>query len=122
MMKSLVFEQQLVSSNFDIKSYVTGKPPGFLSPSNRKKVDTIESADENFDAVMCRAQAAQSFKEYFKHNISELKYEVKMHSARLLHFLNSRGQRRLLEKRKYKCIGEINSLAKIIDETKHNLR
>ena len=111
-----------MSTNFDICSYITGKPAGFVAPSNRGNVEAVQSADENFDEVMCRAQAAQSFKEYYRHNLSELKYEMKMHQSRLLHFLSSRGERRLLEKRKYKCIGEINSLTKILDEVKINQR
>ena len=43
-----------------------------------------------------------------------------MHHSRMLHFLSSRGSRRLEEKKKYKCIGEINMLTKMLDEVKQN--
>lgn len=35
---------------------------------------------------------------------------------RLLQLISSRGTRRILEKKKYKCLGEINLMTKILDE------
>ena len=108
-----MFEKELVNSDFDIDAYIRGHEAG--APKNK---GITPDADENFEDVMTRAQAAQAFKEYYRHNLSELKYEIKMHHSRMLHFLSSRGSRRLEEKKKYKCIGEINILTKMLDEVK----
>ena len=115
-MKSLMFEKELVGSGFDIDSFVRGHEAGTL-----RNLTAVPDADENFEEVMSRAQAAQAFKEFYRHNLSELKYEVKMHHSRMLHLLSSRGERRLQEKKKYKCIGEINTLSRILEEVKYVL-
>ena len=50
MMKSLMFEKELVNSDFDIDAYIRGHEAG---PS-KKKIATPD-ADENFEEVMSRA-------------------------------------------------------------------
>ena len=41
-----------------------------------------------------------------------------MHQTRMLQYLSVRGTRRILEKKKYKCLGEISTLTMILDEAK----
>ena len=52
-MKSLMFEKELVNSDFDIDAYIRGHEAG--APKN--KIATPD-ADEHFEDVMTRAQAA----------------------------------------------------------------
>ena len=70
----------------------------------------------SFENVMIRAQTAKSFKEFYRQNLSEIKYEMAMHQSRMMQHLSQRGKRRILEKKKYKCLGEINTLTYILEE------
>ena len=47
---------------------------------------------------------------------------MRMHQVRLLFHLRQRGQRRVFERKKFKCLGEINSLSKIVDTIEGNRR
>lgn len=67
---------------------------------------------------MSRAQTSKSFKEFYRQNLSELKYEILMHQSRLQQYMSIRGHRRILEKKKYKCLGEICTLSMILAEVK----
>ena len=64
---------------------------------------------------MSRAYIAQAFREYYKHQLTILKYELKVNNARMLHYLSSRGEQRILEKKKYKTLGALCSLAQIME-------
>jgi hypothetical protein len=100
MMKSNFFEQALVNSGFSIRDFVRGNMP--------YQMETSEMLA--FDNIMCRAQAALSFKEFFKQNLSEIKYQQKTHQSRIIYYLTRSGEKNILEKKKHKFVGELNML------------
>ena len=60
---------------------------------------------------MTRAYIGQAFREFYKQHLYQLKYELKTGNARLLHYMSARGKQRILEKKKYKALGELCSIA-----------
>jgi len=48
-----------------------------------------------------------NFKEFFKANLSEIHYELKLHKSRLMTYFAKRGVKRILESKKYKTLGEL---------------
>ena len=121
MMRSLFYEKELINANYSIVNFVKGTNYSLEEESVNSK-ETEESA--MFEDVMIRAQTAKSFKEFYRQNLSEIRYEMAMHQTRLMQFLSIRGTRRILEKKKYKCLGEISTLTKILDEIRkrHSLK
>ena len=66
--------------------------------------------DEVFEQVMTRASIGHAFQEFYKQNLQQLKFELKQANSRLLYFMCKRGDQRILEKKKYKALGELCSL------------
>ena len=66
--------------------------------------------------IISREKVGLSFKEFYKENLSALKYEIKQNQSKLLYWMSKTGQRRLLEKKKYKCIGELSILNEIVND------
>jgi hypothetical protein len=64
--------------------------------------------------LVAREKASHAFKEFYKARLMEDKYEVKMHNTRLIYFLCNRGMKRILDKKKYKTIGEIDCLTSLL--------
>lgn len=119
MMRSLFYEKRLVGADYSIMNFVKGISQKELleEDSTGGGLETEEST--MFDEVMTRAQTAKSFKEFYRQNLSEIKYEQSMHQMRMLQYLSIRGSRRILEKKKYKCLGEISSLTTVLEEARH---
>ena len=42
--------------------------------------------DKMFEEVMTRAYCSQAFREFYKHHLIQLKYELKTSNARMLHY------------------------------------
>ena len=79
------------------------------------QVQSIETQDmKAFDNIMCRAQAGLSFKEFFKQQLSEIKYQQKMHQSRIIYNLTRSGEKPILEKKKHKYVGELNMVNTLI--------
>lgn len=76
--------------------------------------------DKLFEDIMTRAYTAMAFREFYKHNLTQLKYEMKTSNARILHYNSSRGLQRLCEKKKYKTLGEMCSLSLLLEKLKEN--
>jgi hypothetical protein len=57
-----------------------------------------------------------AFKELFKQNFSEIKFQHKVHQARVILFLTRPTQKPRLEKRKQQYIGELSILKGILDK------
>ena len=76
--------------------------------------------DRVFEEVMTRAYCAQAFREFYKNHLTQLKFELKTSNARVLHYMSQRGQQRLLEKKKYKTLGEMCSLATMLNKLFEN--
>lgn len=94
-MKSNFFEQVLNNSGFSIREFVRGSKTEFLDSQ-------VEAA---FDNIMCRAQAAMAFKEFFKQSLSEIKMQQKLHQSRVILYLTRGSEKGKLEKQKLKYIG-----------------
>ena len=89
-MKGIFFEEELVKNPISFDKIVRGGETGL---QRKDSVLKIQSGDkkEQFVDVIKKAQLSQSFKLYFKQNLSELKYELKMHHTRLINQLDVRG-------------------------------
>ena len=83
MMRSLFYEKQLVDSKFSISNFVKcAQSRENLEEDSQEEIQTEEGT--NFEEAMTRAQAAKSFEEFYRQNLSEVRYEMQMHQARLL--------------------------------------
>lgn len=81
MMRSLFYEKELVTSKYSIVNFIKGIDEDLREESSID-IDTEEST--KFEEVMIRAQTAKSFKEFYRQNLSEIKYEMSMHQTRLM--------------------------------------
>ena len=76
--------------------------------------------DRIFEEVMQRAIVAQAFKEFYKRDLLSVKFELKKTNQQLMQASNYRGQQRILHKKKYKTLGELSSLAKVLTILEEN--
>jgi len=60
----------------------------------RSSEDDMKDIDEDrhFEDIMTRAYCSQAFREFYKHHLIHLKYELKTSNARMLHYVSSRGK------------------------------
>lgn len=77
MMRSLFYEKELVNSNYSILNFVKSPNACFEDDQSMNDIDTEESL--KFKEVLTRAQMSKSFKEFYRQNLSEIKYEMQMH-------------------------------------------
>lgn len=56
----------------------------------RSNEDDMKDADEDrlFEDVMTRSYCSQAFREFYKHHLTQLKYELKTSNARMLHYIS----------------------------------
>ena len=59
----------------------------------RASEDEMKDLEEDkfFEEIMTRAYCAQAFREFYKHHVTQLKYEMKTSNARILHYSSQRG-------------------------------
>ena len=82
MMRSLFYEKQLVNEDFSILRFIKGAGGDSRNQSQIMEVSQSEvtlEEDTAFEEVMSKAQTSKSFKEFYRQNLSELKYEILMH-------------------------------------------
>jgi hypothetical protein len=81
MMRSLFYEKELVTSKFSIVNFIKG-----INEDDREEssIDLETEESSKFDEIMIRAQTAKSFKEFYRQNLSEIKFEMAMHQTRLM--------------------------------------
>ena len=71
--------------------------------------------DKMFEDFMTRAYTGQAFREFYKQHLTQFKYELKTSNVRLLHFMSQRGQQRIMQKKKYKALGELSVIEKMLN-------
>ena len=57
--------------------------------------------------ILAQAQCAHTFKEFFAQNLTDLRYQLKTHSTKLMWYFGRRGPYRDQQKKKNKCVGEL---------------
>ena len=68
----------------DANNQKSGESLGLISgASSMNKLD--------INRTIMRQKAGQSFKEFYKENLSALKYEIKQNQAKLLYWLSKKG-------------------------------
>lgn len=72
------------------------------------------SQDKYIERIQIKTKAALMFKKFYAEKLGELKYELKLHQSRLIYFFCRRGQRRELEKKKFKALGEMKIICEIL--------
>ena len=81
----------------------------------RENEDDLKDMDDDkyFEDMMNRAYIGMAFREFFKQQLCNLKFELRTANVRMLYYASNRGRQRILEKKKYKTLGEIASLTKV---------